>query len=125
MKFLYEPEMNRILAINWFSEIGCALNTPGIICAASVDKAFEQLSSIEWENTTLEAGNELASRIDEREYQSWNDIAEEARPFVDGIVAKKIRQMHKSELNENHLLPDVTWNVMHYIIETPTSTDVD
>jgi hypothetical protein len=83
----------RILSIHWLGKVGSTLQMPGVTLAKSIAEASEYLSSLKWENTTLEASNSTSRYLaikHSKEFQLWNDLVIEAKKFFEEEVSKKL-----------------------------------
>ncbi|MCG8710950.1 hypothetical protein JHU04_004269, partial [Brenneria sp. 4F2] len=79
--------IDRLLKIDWFSNVGNQCFILNVKVAVSVNEANLSLSSPDWENVTLEESNEISGYLAVKHtviYQEWNDLAKEAKSFLKG-----------------------------------------
>ena len=85
-KYITDEIKKEILSINWFSQLGEMINKDNVMIEKNLSKVNEFISSIEWENITLEESNNmmiyLYNKISLKELKEWNIIAEEGRYFI-------------------------------------------
>lgn len=113
--------IEKIEKINFFSNCSKSLNNANANFI-SVNKDFmcKSISSNEWEDYTLEQANILTSFLSQKapnEYSLyWNIFAEKFRQCwkesLEQSISQKIQAAHLS----NDILPDIAWNLSHYVI---------
>ena len=118
-KYITDEIKKEILSINWFSQLGEMINKDNVMIEKNLSKVNEFISSIEWENITLEESNNmmiyLYNKISLKELKEWNIIAEEGRYFIN---KKNITVIPEIEgIKKDFLINDISWNLLHFIIE--------
>ena len=58
-KYITDEIKKEILSINWFSQLGEMINKDNVMIEKNLSKVNEFISSIEWENITLEESNNM------------------------------------------------------------------
>ena len=111
-------------AIDWFRSCG---QTPAgdlpfaATPVASWDEAIERCSDLSWENTTLEARNELTAFLSvhsRREDQNWNVITEAAKARVITPLAERVWQPFATRVGLGKVFVDcVSWDVLAAVME--------
>ncbi|WP_145522062.1 hypothetical protein [Yersinia aldovae] len=107
----------RLKTISWFSQVGNSLSNTDVILLNS--KGFLQsIESIEWENTTLEARNEITGFLAKKYsviYQEWNSLADDARNFVENIIIPSVPQINSIDMDL--LFTNMKWELVNYLME--------
>ena len=118
-KYITDEIKKEILSINWFSQLGEMINKDNVMIEKNLSKVNEFISSIEWENITLEERNNmmiyLYNKISLKELKEWNIIAEEGRYFINKKIIPVIPEIEG--INKDCLINDISWNLLHFIIE--------
>ena len=118
-KYITDEIKKEILSINWFSQLGEMINKDNVMIEKNLSKVNEFISSIEWENITLEESNNmmiyLYNKISLKELKEWNIIAEEGRYFINKKIIPVIHEIEV--INKDCLINDISWNLLHFIIE--------
>ena len=118
-KYIPENIEKEILSINWFSQLGEPITKHNVFIEKNLSKVNELISSIEWENITLEESNNmrgyLYNKISLKEQKEWNFIAEEGRYFINQKIIPVIPEIEG--INKDSLIHDISWNLLHFIIE--------
>ena len=118
-KYITDEIKKEILSINWFSQLGEMINKDNVMIEKNLSKVNEFISSIEWENITLEESNNmmiyLYNKISLKELKEWNIIAEEGRYFINKKIIPVIPEIEG--INKDCLINDISWNLLHFIIE--------
>ncbi len=86
----------------------------------SWDEAIESCSTLDWENLTLEAANQLRERIREKSkerFNQWNMICEIVKSFSDALVNDKIRGIMESNNIPEIFHRCVRWDILHLCME--------
>ncbi len=116
--------LDRIKQINWFSNCGQALQTEiqmeykGVSSWADAKQDYQ---STAWENTTLEARNELTSFLHRKyrdQYSKWNLLAQEAKGFLDTEVMPKIELYREENKLDEEFIANVSWDIVNVIMES-------
>lgn len=110
--------MDRVLNINWFSEIGKQWITSENINANSLIDAEAYLASPEWESVTLEESNKISGYLSIKDsiiFQEWNGLIKEAKLFFQKDVLRGVPHINNFD---NRLLHQcMEWDVVHYLVE--------
>lgn len=72
-----------------------------------------------WENTTLEASNELAEYLRKNfieQYRYWNDYAEAGRAFISGELLARIELWQSNKNLDSVFIDCVQWDLLHAIL---------
>lgn len=119
-EYLPENIENDILSINWLSQLGNPITQDNVIIEKNLNKVNEYISSIEWEDLTLEESNNINSYLYNKnlfnEQDEWDTIAEIGRAFISNKVIPNIPDIN--EINREYLINDISWNLLHFIIES-------
>ncbi|MBS9429828.1 hypothetical protein CE143_15995 [Photorhabdus luminescens] len=110
--------MNRLLSIDWFSNVGNQLKIPSIKIVKSSSDANQYISAPEWEDVTLEAANDISGFLAINHsivFQNWNNIAKDAKIFLEKEVIEKIPDI--DGFDTLILSQCVSWDIVHYLIE--------
>lgn len=107
----------------WFQQVGQAVNGP-FVCLASWADAIEACSSAAWDDLLLEAANQYAARVSERNaerFEHWNAIIDLVKPVSTHLVRLKI-----ADVMRIHKLPQVfedcvQWDILHLCMEAEYS----
>ncbi|MFG1175847.1 hypothetical protein AAFN90_20105 [Erwiniaceae bacterium CAU 1747] len=108
----------RLLNINWLSDIGNKISVSDVILAMSLNEAENYFSDPEWESVTLEESNEISGYLATKYttiFQDWNDVAKEAKLFFTNDIKPKIP--HLNDFDNTLLHQCIEWDVIHYLIE--------
>ena len=114
--------IERIESIKWFTSCGEQVGDSAfrLKYVNSWDEAKKYYSSIEWENTQLEAQNELTvflHRTQKDKYQDWNEIVREAKKYIEGPFIEKMRN-EKTRFNlDEDFINNVKWDILAAIME--------
>ncbi|CAK7067815.1 MAG: hypothetical protein MESAZ_01976 [Saezia sanguinis] len=110
--------VDRLLKINWLSEIGKEFTVSNMVLAKSLNETEHYLATSEWENVTLEESNKISGYLAVRHtviFQEWNELAKKAKSFfINDII---FRIPHLSGFNNTLLHQCLEWNIVHYLIE--------
>ena len=90
-------------SIQWFENCGKPLTldlSMPLNRVESLERAIQMCQTLEWENTTLEAKNQLTIWLhfnDNANYQNWNEIAKiHKQETLDGLIAKQFVPFQKN-----------------------------
>lgn len=105
--------------INWFSNCGNEFSIADfpikIKFVDSLDKMMTNLSSVTWENFTLEARNRLTEFLQKRERGSysghWNKITDTNKSKLK-VVEKIAREYADKNKLDKVFVDDINWNVL-------------
>lgn len=114
----------RLKAIRWFENCGKPLKPDLSMPLNQVEswsQATELCKTLKWENTTLEAQNQLTLWLhlnDKTNYQNWNKIVElHKRDTLDSLIAEHIvpfQQNHNLDITFVHC---VQWDILGALME--------
>ena len=115
----------RLRVIDWFAKCGMPvtldLTMPfrQLSCWA---EAIECCTSIEWENSQLEAQNQLTLWLhlhDREHYQGWNDsVREHKKKTLDPLIERVIAPLlAKIVIEPASLIPSVQWDILGALME--------
>lgn len=107
----------RLKIISWFSQVGNSLSNADIVLVNS-NGFLQSIESIEWENTTLEARNEITGILAKKHsvvYQEWNTLADDARDFVENIIIPSVPQIN--DIDMELLFTNMKWDLVNYLME--------
>jgi len=107
----------RVKVIDWFNQLGTPPLQANYI---SVDQNnfIKSIESIEWENATLEARNEITGFLSTKHkiiFQNWNFLADEAKDFVENSIIPLIPSI--DHIDMNIVLTNLKWDLVNYLIE--------
>lgn len=115
--------IERIKCINWFENCGRQVNWQidiPITYVNSWEDAKENYQLPDWENTTLEARNELTSFLYSKfrtQYSNWNQLVRDAKKFLDVEVIPKINVIKEKNNLDQIFIDCVKWDIMNAIME--------
>ena len=115
---IQQSSKNRLLNINWFSEIGKPFSDTGYSLANSLMEAEIYLASAEWENVTLEESNKISSYLSVKHtiiFQDWNNLIKESKAFFEKELLTIIP--HLSSFDNTLLYQCLEWDIIHYLVE--------
>ncbi|UVO07424.1 hypothetical protein LW347_16280 [Pectobacterium polonicum] len=110
--------VDRLLKVDWFANVGNQCSIPNIKVAVSLNEANLSLSSLDWENVTLEESNKISGYLAVKHtviFQEWNNLAKEAKCFLKDKLLKIIPQLN--DFDNILLLQCIEWDVVSYLIE--------
>jgi hypothetical protein len=115
---------SRIKSIKWFENVGKPFDfdfTMKINPVNSWDEALELCKDLVWENTTLEAQNQLTLWLHlnaKDKYQEWNNIAiEHKNNTLNSLVEKKITPFQKEQNLDITFVHCVSWDIVGALME--------
>jgi len=115
----------RLAKIRWFSKCGQKpegnFGFDNLEIAANWEVAKGYLTSLNWENATLEARNKITEKLSSKyqnEFQYWNKLTNEARDRLTKEIMPQI-----IAFQEHNVLPDrfnkcVRWDILAAVMET-------
>lgn len=110
--------VTRLQKIKWFVNVGKKTSFQNIRQVVNESEFMKQITSIDWENTTLEAGNEITGYLAKKnstEYQEWNALVREAKGIVDAEIIPVINVTNK--INEEIIFDNVKWDLVNFLME--------
>lgn len=116
--------VSKLFSIPWFSECGNPiLELPfSASQASSWQVAMELSSSVEWENTTLEARNNLTEFLHKRHLtrsQNWNNITAEAKEQIVFPLSRKFWEPFASRNGFGKpFIDNVQWDILAACMES-------
>ncbi|KTS28522.1 hypothetical protein [Pantoea stewartii] len=110
--------ISRLKKVKWFVNVGKASSLQNIRHVTNESDFIKHITSIEWENATIEAGNEITGYLAKKytkEYQEWNSLVREAKD----IISKEIIPLMKTinGIEENVILDNVKWDLVNFLME--------
>ncbi|WP_245191422.1 hypothetical protein [Kosakonia oryzendophytica] len=109
--------VDRLLKINWFINLG----KPTVLYHATQltdENAFiKEIASGDWEDTTLEARNEITGHLAKKhsnDYQEWNTLAREAQGIIDTEITPLVTN---NEVVQHVILDNIKWDLINYLME--------
>ncbi|MBG6244496.1 hypothetical protein CS369_06220 [Candidatus Symbiopectobacterium sp. 'North America'] len=109
--------VDRLMNIQWFDHVGKPALLSSIRQVKNDSDFIEHIDSVKWENTTLEAGNEITGLLAIKYsdlYHNWNPLVKEAKKILDGEIIPSI----KSDLISHEIiLNNVKWDLVNYLME--------
>ena len=109
--------VDRLLKINWFINVGKETAMLNVNQVANESDFYKEITSIDWENSTLEAGNEITGYLAKKynkEYNEWNVLVREAKKIIDGEI---IPTMNGKGLDGRVILDNVKWDLVNFLME--------
>lgn len=115
--------LNRIRNIKWFEN--CGMNSEysikfSIVVAGTWKEASEYYSDPQWEDTTLEARNQLTELLStgyKNEYSKWNSLSKEAKLFMDDEVMPLLHEIKEKKNLDQIFIDCVQWDILGSIME--------
>ncbi|MFD0588391.1 hypothetical protein ACFQZE_10295 [Paenibacillus sp. GCM10027627] len=118
-----KPTLERIEKIPWFVNCGKPLdiqiNLP-VKYVGSWVEAKKKYNLLIWENTSLEARNELTDYLQEKAYKQfdcWNDLMKEIRPFIEIHVEPHLQEPKERFNLDKGFIDNVKWDIANAIME--------
>lgn len=115
--------LHRIENIHWLYNCGNPINKAiffDFCYAKDWEEAKESYRDSVWENTTLEARNQLSSFLYKRyltQFSEWNKISKEARAFVDAKVVPNLTSVKGNFSIDDKFIQLIRWDILHAIME--------
>ena len=119
-KIISDEIKERFRAIDFFGNCGDAVRFP-----FQVDRVFDWCTAShhfcdpEWENTTLEASNELTEFLHDNfieYYRDWNDYADSGRSFINDELLDGIQSWQSSKKLDSVFVDCVKWDLLHALL---------
>ena len=111
-------------SIQWFENCGKPLTldlSMPLNRVESLERAIQMCQTLEWENTTLEAKNQLTIWLhfnDNANYQNWNEIAKiHKQETLDGLIAKQFVPFQKNHDLDITFVYCVSWDILGALME--------
>jgi hypothetical protein len=125
--------INKLENAEWFADVGrpFQVNTPAInqiYPCSSWDEAISNCSSLEWENTQLEAANLLRTRvnqIDPVRFSGWNDLVDILKPIAVDLIFRKVHSVMVEKNFPESFRHNLEWDILHLFLETEYSDIID
>ncbi|MEW5289573.1 hypothetical protein ABW286_10345 [Erwinia papayae] len=115
---LQQLSMDRILNVNWFSDIGRPIPQNSYLQAQNLKAAEMSLGSPEWENATLEESNKITGYLSVKEiiiFQEWNNLIKSAKVFFKNNILTLVPDLDGFD---NILMKQcIEWDIVHYLVE--------
>ena len=112
-----ELAVKRLLKIQWFKNIGHKTSLCNVRQVVNKNDFIDKISSIEWENTTLEARNKITGYLSKRytrEFQEWNVTATAASNIIDNEI---VPIMEREIFRDSIVLDSLKWDLMAFLME--------
>ncbi|MCU5771731.1 hypothetical protein N5923_08845 [Erwiniaceae bacterium BAC15a-03b] len=109
--------VDRLLKINWFINIGKVSVLNNIKQVANESDFIKEITSADWEDATLEAGNEITGYLAKKhtnDYQQWNVLVREAKKIIDAEVIPIVKD---KGVSENIILENIKWDLVNFLME--------
>lgn len=113
----------RIKSINWFVNCGKPLERTISFNIHYINNSVEVVSlykNTKWEDTVLEARNELTSFLHQKyinKYCEWNRLVREAKEFIKREVTPIIQEYVYSNNYDEIFINCVEWDILNVIME--------
>lgn len=108
---------NRLKSINWFNCVNQEYNV-AFYRVVDFDEFIHSIQSHEWEDSTLEARNEITSFLAIKHsalYQNWNGLVKEASDFVDNVIISSVKDIAGADMDIIYI--NMKWDLVNYLIE--------
>ncbi|GLQ30008.1 hypothetical protein [Litoribrevibacter albus] len=119
-KTIAEDIKERFRAIDFFRNCGGDVELPFQVDRVSDwDAASQHFCDPEWENTTLEASNELTEFLHENfieQYRDWNDYADAGRAFINDELLEGMESWQSSKNLDSVFVDCVKWDLLHALL---------
>jgi hypothetical protein len=105
--------------IEWFRNVGIKDVKPATV-VSSWEEAMKHCASLEWENFTLAAANQLRRHIGEvsnERYQRWNDVVDGVKERMIPLVAEKCQAVVEAHRLPKVFIDAVNWDILHLFME--------
>ncbi|MCX3311049.1 hypothetical protein ORN12_18995 [Pantoea vagans] len=110
--------VSRLKKIKWFFNVGKKSHLKNLRQVANESEFRKHMTSVDWENTTLEAGNEITGYLAKkhnREYQEWNILVREAKGIIDAEIIPLIKLTNN--VSEEIIFDNVKWDLVNFLME--------
>ncbi|AFI89110.1 hypothetical protein EXT68_19640 [Pectobacterium parmentieri] len=107
----------RLKDIDWFANVSAAYDS-AFYRVVNVNDFISSITSNEWENTTLEARNEITGFLARKHtviYQEWNKLTREASGFVDESIIPLIPKINGVDMDV--IFVNLKWDLVGYLVE--------
>ncbi|EKM0529518.1 hypothetical protein ACTV1V_000573 [Cronobacter turicensis] len=112
-----QAAIEKLLRINWLQNAGKHLDIAGTVRIENIIDFENSLQSEEWENTSLEARNNITGFLAKNHssaFLEWNKLADIAADFIENKIVPKIPFVAESQ---EMLLSNIKWDLMNYLLE--------
>ncbi|EOI5727223.1 hypothetical protein ACMS09_000616 [Cronobacter malonaticus] len=112
-----QAAIDRLLRINWLENVGKDLHISGTVRIDNIIDFENSLQSEEWENTSLEARNDITGFLAKKHSNSfleWNKLADIAADIIENKI---IPQIPIVAGNQEVLLSNIKWDLLNYFLE--------
>lgn len=109
--------------VEWFRNVG-KVDVALATVVSSWDEAMTHCDSLEWENLTLAAANQLRRQIRQvsnERYQKWNAIVDDTHKYLVPLVAEKCQKVIAMHHLPKQFLDAVNWDIGHLLMEAEYS----
>ncbi|WP_052696956.1 hypothetical protein [Pantoea sp. SM3] len=108
--------VERLLKINWFINIGKKTVSQSVRQVTNNSDFVTEITNVDWENTTLEAGNEITGHLAKKhtkDYQEWNVIVREAKKIIDNELLPLLRD---KGVSEDVIIDSLKWDFFNFLM---------
>ncbi|NCH73392.1 hypothetical protein [Cronobacter dublinensis] len=112
-----QSAVDYLQGIEWFKNLGQPSTLSNVVQLPSESAFLRSLEGNEWENLTLEAGNEITGCLAKKhsnEYQKWNPLVKDAKKIIETVIIPKIKFPN---VGGGVLLDSFKWDIVNYLIE--------
>ena len=112
-----EEAVSQLLTIQWASRAGQPTGLAGVRQILDKDAFITSIDSIAWENTTLDARNDITGYLatqHSNDDQRWNVMAQKVGKTIDDEL---IPLLPPSITDDSRVLNSVKWDVMAFLME--------
>lgn len=110
-----EQAFTRLAQIQWFSRAGQPTTLSDVRQVDNLEAFVASIDGQQWEDTTLEARNDITGRLASKfpQLQNWNTLARQFKPELDKLI-ENIPLQHSDSTS---LKADLQWNLFSYLME--------
>lgn len=109
--------VDRLMKIKWLNSVGKPTLLSSVRQVKNDNDFIVHINSMQWENTTLEAGNKISgflARSYFNLYHNWNPLVREAK----NILGNEIIPITSSVLISNEMvINNIKWDLVNYLLE--------
>lgn len=120
MKSICEDVKEKFRAIDFFHNCGGYVDfTFQVERIFDWDTASQHFCNAAWEDTTLEASNELSEFIHENfreKYRDWNCYADAGRKFVNEELLERLTSLQSGKALDPIFIDCVKWDLVHSLL---------
>ncbi|EOI3445999.1 hypothetical protein ACMSWW_004062 [Cronobacter turicensis] len=112
-----QAAIEKLLRINWLQNAGKHLDIAGTVRIENIIDFEDSLHSEEWENTSLEARNNITGFLAKNHssaFLEWNKLADIAADIIENKIIPQIPIVAESQ---EMLLSNIKWDLLNYLLE--------